>query len=373
VNDSVHIVCLAAPSPPDYGGAIDMYYKIVALAESGWKITLHYYQYQQGRDAGHLSSYCEKIYVYKRKKGWPALSWPLPYLVSSRINNDVITCLNKDDNPIILEGIHCTGIITYLKNKNRKIVVRIHNNEAIYYKRLAKAEKNIAKKGYYFFESVLLSHYQKKLPPYCLFACLSTADASEFSQLYPTSEVEFLPSFVAWNEVQIKTGSGNYCLYHGNMSVAENDKAAQWLVREVFSKVSVSLIIAGKGISKSIFRISEKHKHIKILLDPTINEIKEVVQNAHIHVLPSLNNTGVKLKLLHALFKGRYCITNNAGIEGSNIKSGISIANHPDEWIEGIERLFTKEFTGDEILQRQNELRLYNNNENAQKLSAWLR
>ena len=41
----LHIVCLAQPYPPNYGGAVEMYYKLKALHAAGVKITLHIFLY----------------------------------------------------------------------------------------------------------------------------------------------------------------------------------------------------------------------------------------------------------------------------------------------------------------------------------------
>ncbi|HVG40931.1 MAG TPA: hypothetical protein VM888_04905, partial [Chitinophagaceae bacterium] len=218
MSEHLHIVCLDSPSPPDYGGAIDMYYKFKALHSIGKKITLHYFKYAVGRTADNLAPYCYEVYAYKRKKGLAGLSFTLPYIVSSRINQQLIDRLNEDDDPIILEGIHCTGIIRYIKNKGRKIVVRIHNNEAVYYKQLAKVEKNKAKQLYYKIESFLLNKYQKSLPPNCTYACLSTADVATFTEKYKKPASIFIPCFVAWDKLEIKQDIGIFCLYHGNMT-----------------------------------------------------------------------------------------------------------------------------------------------------------
>ena len=40
MNKKLYIVCLDAPAPADYGGAIDMYYKIEALAQKGFEAEL---------------------------------------------------------------------------------------------------------------------------------------------------------------------------------------------------------------------------------------------------------------------------------------------------------------------------------------------
>ena len=64
-----------------------------------------------------------------------------------------MTCTS---NPNLLEGIHTTGILQKLNRQNRKIVVRMHNEESLYYKELARAEKGFLKKIYFQNETRLL-------------------------------------------------------------------------------------------------------------------------------------------------------------------------------------------------------------------------
>ena len=141
----LHIVCLDAPYPPDYGGAIEMFGRIKALHREGVRIHLHYFDYH-GNDVYELNNYCETIQSYQRKLGWKGFSFSLPYIVSSRINNDLTSDLNKDNYPVILEGIHCTGILDDIDAKRRKILIRLHNDEAAYYQKLAAYENNFFKR-----------------------------------------------------------------------------------------------------------------------------------------------------------------------------------------------------------------------------------
>ncbi|HEX8313555.1 MAG TPA: mannosyltransferase, partial [Flavisolibacter sp.] len=136
MTDHLHIVCLDAPSPPDYGGAIDMYYKIKALAETGRKIILHYFDYNPTRDTKGLETICYAVHAYKRKSFFRSPPLSRPFIVQSRINKDLIKRLNEDDAPILLEGLHCAGLIPHLKHQQR-VVLRMHNNEAAYYHHLA--------------------------------------------------------------------------------------------------------------------------------------------------------------------------------------------------------------------------------------------
>jgi hypothetical protein len=133
-------VCLDAPSPPSYGGAIDMYYKIKSLAAIGKKIILHYFDYNENRSTDGLNEICLEIYRYKRKSFIHSLFSFKAYIIQSRINADLIDRLNADEHSIIFEGLHCSGIIPHIYNQNR-LIVRMQNEEATYYKSLSNSEK----------------------------------------------------------------------------------------------------------------------------------------------------------------------------------------------------------------------------------------
>lgn len=365
----LHIVCLDAPAPPDYGGAIDMYYKIRALADAGKKVILHYFDYNPLRHAKGLEATCFSIYAYRRKSFLPSFPLSQPFIIQSRINHQLIQRLNEDDYPILLEGLHCAGIIRFINNRNR-IVLRMHNEEAAYYNHLAQNELSFLKRLYFTRESSLLKRYQQKLHKAVKLACLSETDIETFQSAYQFQFVHFIPCFIPWQSLKNKPGKGSYCLYHGNMSVSENEQAALWLIENVFCKLAMPLWIAGKGVSARLSNTAKKYPNVKLLHHPSIEVIDELVVEAHINVLPSLNHTGVKLKLLNALFNGRHCITNENGIKGSRIHQGVMVMERPSEWIHHIQALQNEEFTSYHIREREVILSLYDNRQNAERLSA---
>ncbi|RYZ30047.1 MAG: glycosyltransferase [Chitinophagaceae bacterium] len=369
MSQILHIVCLDAPSPPDYGGAIDMHYKVKALAETGKKIILHYFDYNAKRGTDGLEKFCTAIYSYQRKPIYRSLLLSQPFIVQSRINENLIKRLNQDNEPILLEGLHCSGIIPFL-NDPKRVVLRMHNEEGSYYHYLAQSEPSFLKKKYLIQESKFLKRYQHKLDKQIKLACLSQFDMEAFNTDDQFQNLHFLPCFIPWQQLTNKEGSGDYCLYHGNMSVSENEEAALWLLKNVFSRVEVPLIIAGKRVSNRLVKIALQHKNVSIINNPTVVQLDELIQNAQINVLPSMNNTGVKLKLLNALLNGRYCITNINGVKGAGINAGLFVEDDPAEWITLIEKTFHQTFTPNEMLSRQEILDIYDNQKNAIKLNA---
>jgi hypothetical protein len=371
----LHIVCLDVPWPADYGGAIDMMNRIKTLHELGIGIHLHYFSYNERGIPNELNQFCESIQVYEREKINNGFSFSTPFIVASRINDKLIDRLQEDDYPILLEGIHTTGILSRLDRQRRKIVVRMHNEESLYYKELARAESGILKKIYFQHESRLLRKYNHHLPDDCTYACISEDDAVLFKDEYKLSQVEFLPSFVSWNSVSSEEGQGSLCLFHANLSVPENEEAALWLLCKVFTKARLPLVIAGKKPSRRLQKLAGLCQHTCLVADPGEREMSDLVKKAHINVLPCFNKnvTGVRLKLLHTLFEGRHCVVNESMVAGTGLEGACHIGTNANAFASIITQLYHQPFTREEIILRKQLLgQTYNNEKNAKKLLQWL-
>jgi Glycosyl transferases group 1 len=373
LSPHLHIVCLDVPYPADYGGAIDMLYKIQALHEQSVKIHLHYFSYNLRGTPNELNQYCETIQVYERKTGHKGFSFSLPYIVSSRINSELIKNLQQDNYPVLLEGLHCTGIVKEINKNHRKIIVRLHNDECSYYKQLAKSESNLFRKIYFLNESRLLKNYEKQLPANVHYACITDADTTLFKKEYGLPDVSHLAAFAPFTHINNPDGVGNFCLYHGNLSVSENEKAAAWLITKVFSKIKIPLVVAGKNPSKKIENLAHFYQHTCLIANPTDNELHDLIQKAQINVLPSFNNTGIKLKLINVLFNGRHCLVNDAMLAGTGLEQACHIANTPEAMASVITQLYHQPFTEEETVLRKNLLsHSFDNKVNAKRIIQWI-
>jgi hypothetical protein len=371
----LHIVCLDVPWPPDYGGAIDMMNRIIMLKKAGIRIHLHYFSYNERGTPNELNQYCETISIYERKTGTKGFSLKLPYIISSRINDDLISNLQKDDYPILLEGVHCTGILRSIDTKKRNVVVRMHNEESIYYRELARSEPGLLRKLFFLNESRLLKNYTQHLTDDCVYACVSKKDIKILKEQFHLENVVFIPTFPAWQTVSGQEGIGNLCLYHGNLSVPENEEAAIWLLRKVFTQVRVPFVIAGKKPSKRLEKMAHLCQHTCLVADPSESEMNDLVKKAHINVLPCFNKnvTGIRLKLLHALFEGRHCVVNSAMVEGTGLEPACHTGINANGIASIIAQLYHQPFTQEELLLRKKLLGdTYNNESNAQKFIQYL-
>jgi hypothetical protein len=162
-------------------------------------------------------------------------------------------------------------------------------------------------------------------------------------------------------------------LYHGNLSVSENEKAACWLLDKVFTKIRVPLVIAGKHPSRRLTKRAHLCQHTCLVANPSQKEMNDLVGKAHVHVLPSFNNTGIKLKLVHALYNGRHCVVNPAAVEGSGLEAACHIGTNANAIASIILQLYHTPFEEEEIRLRKEILGdIFDNESHAQKIIEWL-
>lgn len=365
MSRTLHIVCLDVPYPPDYGGVFDLFYKIKYLAAQGAEIVLHCFEYGRGRQP-ELEKYCKQVYYYPRQKGISPL---LPYIVSSRRNSDLIRRLSADTHPVILEGIHCTYYLHSKALAPARVWVRLHNVEFEYYRGLARAETSGWKRLYFLLESILLKRYEQQLCREGKFLCVSEHDADVYRQM-GASHASYFPIFLEQQMISGREGHGSFCLYHGNLAVSENEEAALFLISKVFDNQSVPFKIAGKNPTARI-RKACKDRSIELIENPNEAEMNRLLHDAHIHLLPSFNATGIKIKLVQALFKGRFVITNSQGVLDGHIGLLCHIADTAGEMRELVAKLMEMRFSENEIEKRRQVLSAqFNPEANARALMA---
>jgi glycosyltransferase involved in cell wall biosynthesis len=364
----LHIVCLDVPYPVDYGGVFDLFHKIRLLSQAGVKIHLHCFEYGRGPQPA-LDEYCVEVHYYSRHQGHKGFSHRLPYIVCSRSNPQLLDRLLQDDYPILLEGIHCTYLLNDDRFNGRRIFLRLHNVEYRYYRELYRSERSLLKKLYYLHESILLRGYERRIARKVKILAVSEKDSELYKREFGVTDIEVLPVFLPFDQVQTKEGTGCFCLYHGNLSVAENEKAVTWLLKNVFGSMEIPFIISGRNPSARLTRRIYQYPHTCLIPNPTENELQDLISKAQVNILPSYNCTGIKLKLLNALFNGRHCIVNPGAVEGSGLQATCHIADCAGEIRDLVGQLSVQPFTPEEIAQRKKILgTLFDQDHNLRKL-----
>ncbi len=366
VNKRLHIISFDVPLPADYGGVIDVFNKIKHLHRLGIEITLHCFTYGRNENK-ELTNFCKEVYYYPRSTSiLKMLCWE-PFIVTTRNHPDLLQRLLADDHPILFEGLHTTHLLSLPSLQHRIKMVRAHNIEHEYYRHLYLAEKNFFRKMYLLSESIKLKYYEKRLKYAQYIVAISSTDQNYFQKKWGNAFL--LTPFHHHDEIKSKSGQGNYSLYHGNLSVAENEKAVIWLVEKISPLLNHPLIIAGSRCSTLLRKKINQSSKITLVENPSDEKMEKLISEAQVHLLPSFQESGVKLKLLHALFSGRFVLANSMMLSGTSLESACTLANEIPNFAQKANSLFALQFTNGEIENRKIILsENYDNMSNAKRL-----
>jgi len=372
-NKHLHIISFDIPFPANYGGVIDVFYKIKALQKAGVKVHLHCFEYGDRSPTKELKKYCESVYYYKRKMGLASCLSIKPFIVKSRSSKALLNILLKDEYPILFEGLHTCYYLNDKRLKDRFKIYRESNIEHHYYYHLSLATRNIFKRIFYLSESLKLLRYQSKLKHADLMLAVSKIDEQYLQCRFPKHKVCHLPSFHANESVTSLSGQSNYALFHGKLSVDENEKVAIYLIKEVFNQLDYPLIIAGQSPSKYLLKLQESNTNIKLIANPSDKEMTDLVQNAQVNLMLTFQATGLKLKLLNSLYQGKFCICNSNMLTGTSLSDICSIADTTEELINQILRLSKEEFSQQYIEKQKSYLEEnFSNQKNIEQLLSYL-
>lgn len=369
----LNIISFDVPFPANYGGVIDVLYKIKALHKAGVKIHLYCFYKDRKIVSPELENLCESVHYYKRKSGWKSILSFKPYIVKSRESEKLLKDLLRNDHPILFEGLHTTSLMHHPKLKIRLKIYRPCNIEHHYYLNLFWASRSLIEKLYFLSESFKLKFYQYTLKHADIILAITDKDKFYLQNLLPGNKVILLPGFYPGDESGIIPGKGNYALYHGNLSVAENSKAVRFLISKIFSQTNYPLKIAGFNPDKRLIKLISKFPHISIIKNPDNQELIKLIQNAQMNLMLTFQATGLKLKLLYALNYGRFCVANKKMLDGSRLNEHCLTAEKPHEILTLIDQLKDQEFSKEMIDGRMKHLpKIYSNKKNAEIITQLL-
>lgn len=337
---AIQIVSFDNPYPPNFGGVIDVFYKIKALNELGVKVYLHAY-YDDRTDISGLKPYCENITLYKRNKSFMNFFSLLPYAINTRFSENLIKNLKRNVAPILFETIKTTSVLKK-SDFNHKIAVRCHNIEHNYSWGLFKSETSILKKLAYLIEGTKFKICEPILKKADLLFSLSEYEYNYYNKTFENKSV-FLPVFQENTKLEGEEGFGKYALYHGDLTTPDNIKSALFII-DVFKELNQSLIIASSISNNQIINEVNNYKNISFKLINKQTELELLIKNAHVNTLFSFQRSGTKLKVFNALYKGKHCIVNNKMIDDLSILQLCEVAESKAEYKISVNKLFETKY-----------------------------
>jgi hypothetical protein len=370
IKKTIHIISFDVPYPANYGGIIDVYYKLQALFNQGVDVIFHAFTYD-GHNAPHehLNYLCKEVHYYRRSAN--PTNWFMsgkPFIVSSRANKSLLDRLMKDDYPILFEGLHTTNFIRHHKLKDRQKIVRTHNIEHDYYNGLKRGERNFIKRIYFSLEAKRLAKYESVLSRADLILSIAQHEVAHFNAY---AQTVYVPPFFNQDvdSIKVQEEGEKFVLYHGNLSVNENATAVNYILTEIAPLTSSKICIAGHAPSQEIVEKASRCENVRLIVSPDDEELQQLIIHAHIHLLLTFQQTGIKLKLLNALQKGKFVIINKEMNDAGMFNESCVVANSKEEILSAVQDNMNREFNDQLLAERKAFMQShFDNEQNAKKI-----
>ena len=365
-NNYLHIISFDNPFPPNYGGVIDVFFKIKALHQIGCKVYLHCFTNQIPKESAELDAITEKVYFYKSSSNPLLFLSRIPFSVISRNNRALLQNLNAVKAPILFEGMKTTLLVHKKKLEQSYKILRLHNIEQDYFAGIAKSETAPLRKLMFYLESKKYSSFENTIARFEKVITLSDFENAYINQKF--NNASYIPVFHGNEYVTQLEGKGEFALYHGDLATPDNKEAVRFLIN-VFKEIpDYKLVIASGSGQEFVTPLIAANKNIEFVEFSDFNDLKALLQKAHINISWSFQKSGTKLKLINALFNSRFSIINENIVDDKEISDLCILVTEKNQLIAEINRL--KQLPFEDFLKRKSVLEHCLNDKNNALLIA---
>jgi glycosyltransferase involved in cell wall biosynthesis len=234
---------------------------------------------------------------------------------------------NNSYDIIQLEGLYLNSYTqTIRNNSNAKIVLRAHNIEYEIWERLAENESSRLK-GIYL---KIISNRIKRLEldflkQIDLLVPISSRDA----QVINKKDKTFIsPTGIEEDKFKFTTPKYNKSIFYiGALDWVPNQEALIWFLKNIWTDVSSrfadwEFIVAGRNASS---KFEEDIKRYDIKYIGEVDSAIEFIDEHNIMVVPLLSGSGMRIKIIEGMARGKCILTTSIGVEGIDAENGQEI------------------------------------------------
>lgn len=214
-----------------------------------------------------------------------------------------------------------------------KIILHEHNCEYLIWKRYAVIEKNVLKKMALLNQAYRIKKYEQEICEQASVILAAPNDTDELVKI-GADRSKFLETYHLGDDSLLNEPDLDYdktelaLLYIGTLSWEANIDGLLWFHDKVWQSIQqkhpgIKLYIVGKHPDKRLTEIAAKDK--QILLTGFVEDVEPYFQKCRVFITPLRFGSGIKVKVVNALYRGIPCVTTSIGIEGLKTQDGIHI------------------------------------------------
>lgn len=234
-----------------------------------------------------------------------------------------------------------------------KVVLHQHNCEYLMWQRFGEIEKNIFKKVALYIQSFLIKKYEKQIGKKSDAILAAPNDIEELVKLGISKEKFYITYHLAEDDFL------NYppleyspkkeaLLFVGTLTWEANVDGLIWFLDNCWenllqAKPNLQLFIVGKNPDTRIVAYSKKYKNIS--LPGFVQDLEPYFQKSGVFICPLRFGSGIKVKVVNAMYRGIPVVTTPVGIEGLAIENNkhIVYASQPEVLTQSILNLLNEE------------------------------
>lgn len=352
MNKQVLIVSPLIPYPPNIGGRLDIWNRILFLKSQNYNIDILICTKfsPSSHEVEYLKKYADTLIIIPRNTNiLNAISYrSFQEMSRSALRN---VPLYKKYDVVLLESEHVSQILYNNSLRYKKLFLRVHNNEFLYFMELARSTRNPIKWLYFILDAFRIYFSSKKIydkADKLLF--ISDKEYQDYVNNNPSlkDKALWLPPAISIESFKnIRMGSN--VLFVGSLFLVDNQAALKWYINKVHPHIKhpqYHLIIAGNSRNKSLswlYSICRNYHNISIYDTP--NDLEPIYASSSIFINPAQHGTGVKMKSVEAIQNGLALVSTTIGVQGSGLIAGIDFleANEPRAFINAVNNLLDNE------------------------------
>lgn len=241
------------------------------------------------------------------------------------------------------------------KDYNGRIVLHEHNCEYLIWKRYADVEKHLIKKLALLNQAYRIKKYEQEI---CEKATVILAAPNDIEELVKigADKHKFLETYHLGDDSLLQKPDLDFdttekaLLYIGTLSWEANVDGLIWFFSEIWPGIKqqhpdIRLYIVGKKPDVRLKEMAASDK--QIILTGFVEDVEPYFQKARIFITPLRFGSGIKVKVVNALYRGIPCVTTSIGTEGLKVKDKehIFCKDNPKEYINAVNTLLSDKVT----------------------------
>ncbi len=244
--------------------------------------------------------------------------------------------VNKKIDVAIIDYKFYGQYISVFKKRGIKVIYGTHNAQAYLEKIKANQARGIYKVFRYIYYYLAKRHEVKYFNKANRLWVCSKDDFIYHSKFVCKNKIDIIPNFVDENQYKL-TGvkKKDYIVFPASFSSWQNLNGLMWFIKYVWDDDlanNYKLILVGKGSDIALDSIKKKgYNANNVMATGFVNDIRLYIAEAKLAIIPLLEGSGTRLKILEAMALKTQVLSTSKGAEGI-LNSNLYIADTPEQF-----------------------------------------